>query len=156
MKRLLLLALFAQAGWAGDLSLNLYGLSYHWERDVARSLGQTNEFNPGLGLRRALTPASWCNTPFTEAGLYRDSARNTAVYAGVGCKGFKLTDSLFLGGELAAFHSKTYNDGDPFIAPVPMLIWQGDKVTVNLLHFPKIKGVLDINTTGMYVSLPIR
>lgn len=156
MKKLLLLCLFALPAGAADLSLNLYGLSYHWERDRARALGVDNEFNPGLGLRYALAPARVCDTPFTEAAFYRDSGRTTAVYAALGCRGLELAPGLRLGAAITVFQSDSYNRGDPFIAPMPLLSWQWQPVTLNFIHFPKVKGFNDINTTGMYVSLPLR
>ncbi|MCP5277901.1 MAG: hypothetical protein H6935_05990 [Thiobacillus sp.] len=143
----------ALPAWSADLSLNLYGLSHHWERDRAQALNVDNEFNPGLGLRYALAPAKICKTPFTEAAFYRDSGRNTAVYAALGCLGLELARGLRLGGALTAFQSDSYNSGDPFVAPLPLLSWERDTVTLNLIHFPKVKGFNDINTTGLYVSL---
>lgn len=141
---------------AGDLSLNLYGLSHHWERAEAKRIGTDHEFNPGLGLRYSLDPASLCRTPFMEIAAYRDSGAATAVYAALGCLGFRLGDSLYLGGALAAFQSDTYNRGDAFIAPVPLLTWKLDRFNLNFTHFPKIRGFNDINTTGLYVSIPLR
>ena len=35
----------------GRLGVNVYGLSYHVEREEAHQSGNDNEFNPGLGLR---------------------------------------------------------------------------------------------------------
>ena len=159
MKKRVLLTLlvpFSLPAQAGDVSLNLYGLSYHWERDRAHALGVDNEFNPGLGLRYALSPVKLCKTPFTEAAFYHDSGRNTAVYAALGCLGLELAPGLRLGAAITAFHSDSYNQGDPFIAPVPLLSWQLEPVTLNFIHFPKVKGFNDINTTGLYVSLPLR
>lgn len=157
-KRLLpaLMSLLALPALAGDMSLNIYGLSYHWERDEAHAINVDNEFNPGLGLRYSLAPICLCDTPFAEAAFYRDSGRNTAVYAALGCRGVELVPNLRLGIAAAAFHSDTYNRGDPFIAPVPLLSWQLKTVTLNVTHFPKVKGFNDINTTGLYVSLPLR
>lgn len=43
-------AALAQPG-EGELGVNLYGFSYHFERERARELGLDNEINPGLGLR---------------------------------------------------------------------------------------------------------
>ena len=34
-----------------DIGINLYGASYHFDRDKAKEIGLTNEFNPGLGVR---------------------------------------------------------------------------------------------------------
>lgn len=159
MKKPLLPALaflLVPSAWGGDLSLNLYGLSYHWERDRAQALGVDNEFNPGLGLRYALPAAKICRTPFAEAAFYRDSGRNTAVYAALGCRGLELAPGLRIGAAITAFHSDSYNRGDPFIAPVPLLSWELEPATLNFIHFPKVKGFNDINTTGLYVSLPLR
>ncbi|HSF47127.1 MAG TPA: hypothetical protein VLA73_02055, partial [Burkholderiales bacterium] len=36
---------------ADQLGINVYGLSYHFDRDRARELDVDNELNPGLGLR---------------------------------------------------------------------------------------------------------
>ncbi len=140
---------------ANELSLNLYGLSHHWERGEAKRIGTDHEFNPGLGLRYGLEPSRICRTPFVEAAAYRDSGAATAVYAALGCKGWQLGDNLYLGGALAAFHSDTYNRGAPFIAPIPLLTWQLKGVALNFTHFPKVKGFNDINTTGLYLSLPL-
>lgn len=101
--------------------LNLYGLSYHWEREVAKRNGWDNEINPGLGLRYAGGPLGKGNW-FMDGGIYRDSGRNTAVYGGAGWR-IPLDDTRRwqLGAALVAFHSDTYNRGDPFVAPVPLL-----------------------------------
>lgn len=153
----LLLALFmpTASAWAEGWGLNIYGLSYHWERDVARRNHWDNEFNPGLGLRYQggpLGPGNW----FADGGVYRDSGRNTAVYAGAGWR-VPLDDGQrwHLGAALVAFHSDTYNRGDPFIAPVPLLSWRLERVTLNLTHFLKVEDFNEVNTTAFFVTLPL-
>lgn len=152
---LLALSLTAPLALAGELGLNLYGLSHHWEREEARRIGTDHEFNPGLGLRYGLDGTTLCATPFLEAAAYRDSGAKTAIYAALGCKGWELARGVRLGGALAAFHSDTYNRGDPFIAPVPLLTWEVGKVTLNVTHFLKLKGFNDINTTGFFLTFPL-
>lgn len=155
----LLCLLLASTGLAvagGGWGLNLYGLSYHWERDVARANGWDNEFNPGLGLRYqgdAWGPGEW----FLDAGAYRDSGRDTALYAGAGWQA-ALDDARrwWLGGALVAFSSDTYNRGEAFIAPVPLLSWRLPRVTLNLTHFPKFDDFNEVNTTALFVTLPLR
>lgn len=151
----LALSLSAPIALAGELGLNLYGLSHHWEHEEAKRIGTDHEFNPGLGLRYGLDRGRLCDTPFLEAAAYRDSGAKTAVYAALGCKGWELVPGLRLGGALAAFHSDTYNRGDPFIAPVPLLTWEVGRATLNATHFPKLKGFNDINTTGFFLTIPI-
>ena len=138
-----------QAGWQGELGINVYGLSYHFERDTARELGYDNEVNPGLGLRWRMPRErfDW----FLDAGAYRDSGRNTALLAGGGIF-WKATQRLRLGGALAFFHSDTYNDGDPFIAPLPLLAYEWDTVSANFVFFPKVSGVNEINTLGFWLT----
>lgn len=149
---LLLAALPARAETWG---LNIYGLSYHWERDVARANRWDNEFNPGLGLRYQGGPLGHGNW-FADGGVYRDSGRNTAVYAGVGWR-VPLDDAQRwqLGAALVAFHSDTYNHGDPFIAPVPLLSWQLKEFTLNLTHFLKVENFNEVNTTAFFITLPL-
>jgi hypothetical protein len=150
----LLIALAAVAPCAlaqpGELGVNVYGLSYHFERERARELGFDNEVNPGLGLRYRLPRQDfdW----FFDAGAYRDSGRNTAVLAGGGAF-WKATEHLRLGGALAFFHSDTYNDGRPFIAPLPLAAYEWGAISFNLVYFPKVSGVNDINTLGFWVTL---
>lgn len=66
-----------------DIGVNIFGASYHFERDKAKELGLTNEVNPGLGLRWR-EPWRESFDVFADVGFYRDSARNDAVFAGGG------------------------------------------------------------------------
>jgi len=154
--RLGLLALLLIPGLApaDELGINLYGLSYHFERDTAHELGTDNEVNPGLGVRWRMPREAFDGAFdfFLEAGAYRDSGRNTAVLAGGGIF-WKPTERLRLGGGLAFFHSETYNDGNPFIAPLPLLAYEWRAVTANLVYFPKVSGVNEINTLGFWLTL---
>lgn len=139
-----------QASPQGELGINLYGLSYHFERDTARELGYDNEVNPGLGIRWRMPRErfDW----FVDAGAYRDSGRNTALLAGGGAF-WKPTGRLRLGGALAFLHSDTYNGGDPFIAPLPLLAYEWRTVSANLVFFPKVSGVNEISTLGFWLTL---
>ena len=153
IRRLALVALAAALSGpaaANELGVNLYGLSYHFERERAKELGFDNEFNPGLGLRYRIPREKfdW----FLDGGAYHDSGRNTAVYAGGGAF-WKPTERLRLGGALAFFHSDTYNDGVGFIAPVPLAAYEWRAVSVNVVYFPKVSGINDINTLGFWLTL---
>jgi hypothetical protein len=105
--------------------------------------------NPGLGLRWRLPRQDfdW----FVDGGFYRDSGRNTAVYAGAGAF-WKPTEHLRLGGALAFFHSESYNDGNAFITPVPLAAWEWRAVTLNVVYFPKLSGVNELNTLGFWLT----
>ncbi len=146
------LMVLVSAGYAaaGELGVNVYGLSYHFEREEAKERGLDNEVNPGLGLRYRIPRQDfdW----FVDGGMHRDSARNTAVYAGGGAF-WKPTQRLRLGGALALFQSDTYNDGDPFIAPVPLVAYEWRPATITMAYFPKIEGVNEIHTLGFWLTL---
>lgn len=141
---------------AGGWGINLYGLSYHWDRELARQNDLDNEFNPGLGVRYKM--GSWFKADaIVDAGAYYDSGRNTAVYAGAGLLWPLDQDKRFnLGVVLTAFHSDTYNRGDPFIAPIPLFAVRLNGVTLNLTHFPKIRNFNESHTTAMFLTLPLR
>jgi hypothetical protein len=151
--RLLAFAFFLlpSVGAAGELGVNVYGLSYHFERARAREIGADNEVNPGLGLRYRIPrsePVEW----FLDGGAYRDSGRNTAVYAGGGAL-WKPTRHFGAGLAIAAFHSDTYNRGRTFVAPIPLLSYDLRAVSVNLAYLPKIGNLNDINTLAFWVTL---
>jgi hypothetical protein len=147
----LIVALSAgDAAAQGELGINFYGFSYHFEREHAKEIGIDNEVNPGLGLRYRLarTGFDW----FLDGGVYRDGGRNTAVYAGGGAL-WKPTERLRLGGALAFFYSDTYNDGDPFVAPVPVAAYEWRALTISVMYSPKISGINEINTLGFWLTL---
>lgn len=144
-----------QAGADGDWGINLYGLSYHWDRGLAEAMGWDNEFNPGLGLR--YRPGPWLKgVSFVDAGAYRDSGRNTALYAALGVQ-WPLDErkAWWLGAAITAFNSDTYNRGDPCIALIPLLSWRLERVTLNLTHFPKVSDFNDIHTTAFFLTVPL-
>ena len=145
----ILLAASAPALAQGELGINVYGLSYHFERDRARELGFDNEVNPGLGVRWRMPGDKFDS--FVDAGAYRDSGRNTAVLAGGGLF-WKATERLRLGGAVAFFYSQTYNDGNAFIAPLPLLAYEWRAVTANLVYFPKVSGINEIHTLGFWLT----
>jgi hypothetical protein len=144
------LAAPAAADWR-DLGVNVYGLSYHFDRDRARELDVDNSVNPGLGLRYTFAELErW--SFFADAGAYYDSGRNTAVYSGVGAL-WRVVGGLQIGGALAVMNSDTYNDGDTFLAPLPVVAYDFGPVTVNLTYFPKISKYNDVATLGLWFTL---
>lgn len=150
--RLILLALClgASLARADDFGINVYGASYHFDRDKAKELGLTHEFNPGLGIRwRREYSASW--DLFADAGFYRDSAANTAMLFGGGGL-WHASDHLRLGGGLVALKSPTYNGNAGFIAPAPVVAYEGRRVTFNVVYFPKWQDVNRTNQLGFWLT----
>jgi hypothetical protein len=135
--------------WAGEIGINLYGASYHFERDRARELGLDNQFNPGLGVRyrQSSERMEW----LADAGIYHDSAEHTAMVVGVGAW-WKAGQSLRLGAALALFKSETYNGGDPALAPLPLVGWEFRSVTVNAAFAPRIAGLNEVSTLLFWLT----
>jgi hypothetical protein len=134
----------------GELGLNVYGLSYHFQHDRAKELGFDNDVNPGLGARYRF--GEWKRWSFfADAAVYRDSGRNTATTLGAGAL-WHIGGGFSAGGALAFFHSDTYNHGNPFIAPLPIATYDAGPVTLNLAFFPKISQYNDISTLGFWMT----
>lgn len=134
-----------------DIGLNIYGASYHFDRDKARERGLTHEVNPGLGIRwRAAPRETW--DVFADAAVYRDSAAHTAKIAGGGAL-WHATEHLRLGAAVALFKSETYNGGKAFIAPVPLAAYELRRVTFNLVYFPKLREQNPTNQVGAWVTI---
>jgi hypothetical protein len=140
----------AAADWR-ELGVNVYGLSYHFDRDRAEELDVDNSFNPGLGLRYNFAQLErW--TFFADAGAYYDSGKNTAVYGGVGAL-WQVVGGLKIGAALAVMNSDTYNDGDTFLAPLPLVAYDFGPMMVNLTFFPKVSKYNDVATLGLWLTL---
>lgn len=150
---LLLVAALAAAPARADLGANIYGVSYHFDRDRAKALGVDSGFNPGLGVRwrKVDTSVDW----FADVGFYRDSGRNTAKLAGVGGL-WHATENFRAGGAIALLHSDTYNGGRAFIAPLPVLAYELRPLTLNMVYLPKVHQVNDINTLGFWLTWWLR
>ena len=134
---------------AGEIGINLYGASYHFERERARELGLDNQFNPGIGVRyrQSSERMEW----IADAGIYHDSAERTAMVVGAGAW-WKAGESLRLGAALALFKSETYNGGDPALAPLPLAAWDFRPVTVNAAFAPRIAGVNEVSTLLFWLT----
>jgi hypothetical protein len=135
------------------LDLNVYGFSYHPDRETAHRLNLDNEFNPGLGLHYELINDARGIT-FAEVGAYYDSGRNWAKFATLGYQ-FKLGEHWRIGGALALANSSTYNDGTAFIAMIPLITYDLGRVKLNATYFPKIPGHNEVAAYGFYIGIPL-
>jgi hypothetical protein len=139
---------------AGEFGINVYGAAYHLDRERAKQLRVDNELNPGLGLRyRDVLVPQW--DWFGDIGAYRDSGRNTAAYAAAGAL-WKTTWGLRAGGALAVMHSDTYNRGRTFVAPLPVLAYEWQRVTLNMTYFPRVADFNEVAALGFWLTFPLR
>lgn len=144
------LLLFPWPASAEQLGVNIYGLSYHLDRERAHQSGLDNEVNPGLGLRYRVSHSERLQWIF-EAGAYQDSGRNTAVVAGAGAL-WKVSAGWRLGGGLAALQSDTYNRGEAFIAPFPLAAYEFRRATLNFTFIPRASQVNDISVLAAWLT----
>jgi hypothetical protein len=135
----------------GELGINVYGLSYHFQRTRAKEIGVDNELNPGLGLRYQF--AEWKRFSFAaDVGIFEDSGREAAKLVGASAM-WHFGGGFRAGGALVLFDSHTYNRGNAFIAPLPLLSYDVGPVTLNLTYFPKVSQYNEISTLGFWITV---
>lgn len=137
-----LLAFTAVAAPAGELSLQLHGLSWHAEsRDKYGYVGQEwNERNFGLGLRY-----EYSDTWGVQAGAYRNSVDKTTVY--VAANYTPLHIGPVRGGVFAGLGS-----GYPKTAVLAGGVVMIGPVTLRVI--PRIKGQTPF-TVGIELGVPL-
>jgi hypothetical protein len=150
----LLLLLPASAKAQQTLGVNLYGLSYHLDRERAREIGVDNEINPGLGVRYRVPHSERLQWIF-DAGAYRDSGRNTALLAGAGAL-WRVSPGWRLGGALVVLDSDTYNEGKTFVAPVPLAAYEFRSAALNFVYLPKVSDLNEVATLGFWATIWLR
>ena len=134
------------------LDLNVYGLSYHPDRETVHRQHLDNQVNPGLGLHYELVNNARGIT-FTEAGAYQDSGRNLAKFAALGYQ-FKLGERFRIGGALALINSRTYNGGAAFVGMIPLITYDMGRIKLNVVYFPKFAQYNEVEAYGLYFSIP--
>lgn len=135
------------------LSLNIFGLSYHPDRAGIHASALDNELNPGLGLGYEVHEDER-GVIGLEGGIFKDSGRNWATFAGVGYQ-YKLGQHWRLGADLLAFQSETYNHTRSFLAPIPRLSYDFGPVRVNAVYVPRFGSYSRYSAFGFYFSVPI-
>ena len=136
--------------YAGEFGINLYGLSYHMDRERARQVGLDKTFNPGVGVRYLIGENQHFRW-FADAGIYRDSGDATAKLAGAAVQ-WKVTGSLGIGAALVAFDSPSYNRGRAFVAPLPVVSYELRAATLNLFYSPKLRELNEVDTFGLWIT----
>lgn len=123
---------------ASRLGLDLYGLSYHFDRRDVDGY-KFNETNLGGGLDWVFRRGT-DNTFFADAGLFSDSYRRTSGCGSVAWT-HKLIGPLQGGLGLAIVSTPSVNNGELFMAPAPLLSLRTDRVAIHLAYVPDESGV---------------
>jgi hypothetical protein len=133
----------------GDLGLNVFGLSFHTDRNKGY-----NEINPGVGLRYVF----WRPQPrwelFGDTSIYYDSDRNWAKYIALGTY-YRFAGPWKVGVAVAYGQSRSYNQGRPFFAPVPGLAFEYRRVTFNAVLLPSEESDSKIAGAAFFLTIPL-
>jgi hypothetical protein len=134
------------------LDLNVYGFSYHPDRETVHRKHLDNEVNPGLGLHYEFSETERGIT-FAEIGAYKDSGSNVAKLAAVGYE-FKFGKRWGIGGALALVHSQTYNKGVAFVGMIPLITYDMGPIKLNATYLPKVGHYNCVDAFGFYIGIP--
>jgi hypothetical protein len=134
------------------LDLNVYGLSWHPDRETIHRLNLDNEVNPGLALHYEFSDTER-GIIFGEIGAYQDSGSNLAKLVSLGYQ-FKFSKHWRIGGALAVVHSLTYNDGVTFLAMIPLITYDLGFVKLNATYLPELGSLNEVDAFGFYISIP--
>ena len=83
-----------------------------------------------------------------------DSGSNLAKLAGLGYQ-YKLGARWRFGGAVALLQSRTYNKGDAFLAPFPILTYDLGGVTFNAMYVPRYGDYNHFAVFGFYLGVPL-
>lgn len=135
---------------AGEIGINVYGLSYH--PNQKDSSGKTlNELNPGLGMNYIFYEKPRNIFQF-DAGIFKNSGRETAKYIGAAYR-YKFGRGFSGGAEFVYFHSATYNNGDPTFGVFPMASYRRNPFTFTLLYLPRYRNINRNTAFGLYGTI---
>jgi len=134
---------------AGQLGLNLFGLSLHTDRSAGN-----NEVNPGIGLRYTFWEPAPRWTLFADTSVYYDSGRNWAKYIALGTS-YRFAESWYAGVGVGYAQSQSYNHGKPFFAPIAGIGFEHRRVTYNAVLLPSEDASSKIAGIGFFVTVPL-
>lgn len=136
-----------------SINLQVFGLSYHPDREGTRDKHLNNEINIGLGVtHRYHNDARGVAT--LEAGFYNDSGNNWAHFAGTSYQ-FKFGQYWKLGADLLLIKSLTYNYGHAFVAPIPRITYDFGPAKLNAIYIPKVPDVNLFAVFAIYLTIPL-
>ena len=134
---------------AGDLGLNIFGLSLH----ANRSAGY-NELNPGVGLRYTFWDPAPRWTVFGDTSIYYDSGRHWAKYIALGAS-YHIAESWRVGVGVGYAQSQSYNHGKPFFAPIPGVAFEYRRVMFNAVLLPSENSNSKVAGLAFFVTIPL-
>ena len=131
-----------------SIGLNLYGISYHLDRDAARRRN-FNEFNEGIGLHLSAYEDRY-NFVYLEAGRFKDTFENGATYYAVGYR-FRPIKYISLGLNFMQYDSKSIRNR--VYTPIPVLAFDYKIASVKMSYLPKYRDISSYDSFVAYLTL---
>jgi hypothetical protein len=134
---------------AGELGVNLFGLSLHTNLGAGN-----NALNPGVGLRYTFWDPAPRWTVFGDTSIYYDSGRHWAKYVALGVS-YNFAESWHVGVGVGFAQSQTYNGGKAFFALIPGVGFEYRRVIFNTVLLPSEHSNSKIAGLAFFVTIPL-
>ena len=140
-----------------QFNLVINGASKHFDVNRAAFPDGLNEKNYGLGVEYNLDKLDAQKIEWViNTGFFKDSLNGTALYAGgaglMNLYSYK-TVNFKAGIEGSLFYSSAYNQGNPFVALLPIVNIGTNKYSVNITVIPRVPQFIDAGV--IFVQLKI-
>jgi hypothetical protein len=134
---------------ADELGLNLYGLSYHFDRETANGT-EFNEIKFGLGLNYRFAESKRFDFSL-EGGMFKDSLRHKAKYVSLNVRYEVAKEAIKLGVLISAYRSDSVSENWVF-GPIPVLALRYKNVGFNFVYIPEIPDINAYDSIGFYMT----
>ncbi len=134
---------------AGELGVNLYGLSYHLDRRDVTGY-RFNERNPGIGATFTIHEKQRSRY-YVEAGIMEDSYRRAAKYVTFGY-GYRIVKGLSIGVLCGVYDSRSVAESAVLVA-APKVSYRYRDVEMHLVHLPEFPGINPYPSFALYATL---
>jgi len=145
----ILLVTVATSSVAG-IGVNLYGLSYHPDRDETSTYGY-NETNWGLGLQYDLVVGARSRL-YLQGGGLSDSLENLNLHGGISYR-HQAWGPLWAGASLFITGTKSDYDGEPVAGALPFLAFVTKPVELSWTYLPDASGRRGTGGILMYATV---
>jgi len=135
---------------AGEIGLDIFGFSYHFDRRDETGK-RFNEFNYGAGGRYILYSHERSSYSL-EGAIYYDSFRYTAKFGAFGYD-YRIIEQLSLGVLVGLIDSRSVSASGWIIGAVPLLRYRWRAASFNLIYLPEFPGINEFPGVATYLTI---